>query len=228
MIRVAQPADPMEAQHLLGVLEEHGIRAIVQGESLWAARGELPFGPESAPSLWVNDEADAQRARQLLAEHRRSPVQSRCPKCGADLREADDTRCPACAAPLRHVESWTCPNCHEEVETQFTNCWSCGLERGDVPVSSPRDPRPAADQPTSTCDQCGGTGRIERWILPAAFIACGLFLAFAALRNALDLSSGRDVPMNTFLTRALFAGGAVLCLYFARKVRRTACPCREA
>lgn len=61
MIRVAQSANPLDARLLLGVLESHGIRACIQGEALWAARGELPLTPESARSVWVTDEAGAER-----------------------------------------------------------------------------------------------------------------------------------------------------------------------
>lgn len=200
MIRVAQPADPMEAQHLLGVLEAHGIRACVQGEALWAARGELPFGPESAPSLWVTDEADAERARQILADHK---------------------------SPLNRIAgSWTCPNCQEEIETQFTNCWNCGAESSE-PASPPRDARRRAETPAPPCAVCGGTGYVERQLMPAVLIACGLFLGFAALRNAFEHAPHGAFQIDSFLPRALFALAAVLCLYFARRVRRTACPCRD-
>ncbi|MEK6642540.1 MAG: hypothetical protein AABZ08_01415 [Planctomycetota bacterium] len=53
MIRIAQAANPLDARHLLGVLESRGIRAVIQGEALWAARSELPFTPDSAPTIWV-------------------------------------------------------------------------------------------------------------------------------------------------------------------------------
>ena len=201
MIRVAQPADPLEAQHLLGVLEEHGIRAIVQGEALWAARGELPFGPESAPSLWVTDEADAERARQILAEHK-SPL-------------------------IGTPGTWTCPNCQEEIEAQFTHCWSCGAEKSDRAISSPRDDRRPTAEPAQHCARCGGTGYVERQLTPAILIVCGLFLGFAALRNAFENAPHGAFRVDSFLPRALFALAAVLCLYFARMVRRTPCPCRD-
>ena len=224
MIRVAQPADPLEAQHLLGVLEEHGIRACVQGESLWAARGELPFGPESAPSLWVNDEADAERARQILADHKSAPQPAYCPRCGTDLRELDDSRCPTCDTPLRGADSWTCPNCGEVVETQFTNCWSCGSERGDATTTPSRDAWRPIEAPEPICILCDGTGQIEHWFTPTILLASGLFLGFAALRNAFEQGT---FQIDSVLTRALYAVVAVLCLYFARRVRRTACPCRN-
>lgn len=227
MVRVAQPADPLEAQHLLGVLEEHGIRAVVQGEALWAARGELPFGPESAPSLWVTDEADAERARQILANHKSLRQRTYCARCGHELRGEGETRCPTCDTPIRMAATWACPNCREEIETQFTNCWNCGRQRGDTAASTRRDDRGPVTESAPPCARCGGKGYVERQLMPAILLACGLFLGFAALHNAFGHTSLGGFRIDAFLPRTFYALVAVLCLYFARRLHRTACPCRD-
>lgn len=228
MIRVAEPADPLEAQLLLGVLEEHGIRAVVQGEALWAARGELPFTPESAPSIWVNDETDAERARQILEEHKTPANPLHCSQCGTDLRGVSEPRCPKCGHPFRVVHTWTCPACKEVIGTQFTHCWSCGEEKPDrAETELLRSDREDIAPSAPSCPRCGGTGQIERPLLPLAFILCGGFLAFAAIFNLADASSVGVWSGELLVRRLLFAVTAVLCFYFARRVRRMSCACRE-
>jgi len=227
LIRVAQAADPLDARLLLGVLESYGIRASIQGEALWAARGELPFTPESAPSVWVTDQADARRARQILAEHAARPNPAHCPKCGCDLRTASEARCPECGAPFRRVGRWTCPHCRECIGTQFTHCWNCGAQRGDIAETLepiPHDSERTAASPP--CARCDGTGRIERPLLPIGLVAVGAFLGFAAIRNLIPLDLPAALHDGSLFGRGLFALAAILCFYFARRVRFAACACK--
>ena len=63
--------------------------------------GELP--PESGPELWVRDESQLEQAKQIIAES----------------LESNENESWA----------WKCPSCGEEVEGQFTECWSCGTSR---------------------------------------------------------------------------------------------------
>ncbi len=67
MIEVYLAADLADAQLVCNMLEDHGIKAVVQGELLNIAQGGVPCGPTTAPTVWVN-EADAERARQLIDE----------------------------------------------------------------------------------------------------------------------------------------------------------------
>jgi hypothetical protein len=92
-------ADPIEAEILRGYLENHGIAVDVVGAALWGASGELPAG--SGPRLLLRDDADRDRARELLRvyEHRRH--------AGA---------------------SWIC-RCGEPSPIHFETCWACGQER---------------------------------------------------------------------------------------------------
>ena len=107
MIRVYSAADPADAQLVRALLKGNHIEAVVQGEDLWVARGELPITPETAPSVWVHD-GDAQRARALIEERQQPRTVQKPP--------------------------WTCPSCGEQVEGQFSECWRCTGPAGDAPT----------------------------------------------------------------------------------------------
>ena len=102
MIQVYTAADPADAHMIKALLENNGIKAIVQGESLWAARGDLPCGPRGAPSVSVA-EADALKARELIEEQ-----QNHDQPAGT---------------------MWTCGGCGQRIGGKFTHCWKCGRER---------------------------------------------------------------------------------------------------
>lgn len=125
MVKVYTAANPTHAHLVRGMLENHGIRAIVQGENLWGARGELPFTTESAPSVHVTDK-DADRARQLIAEHESRIAPAHCSHCGYDLQGLDKSRCPECGTEFRSTTPWNCTTCGETIEGQFDQCWRCG------------------------------------------------------------------------------------------------------
>jgi hypothetical protein len=95
---------PAEAHLVRGVLEAEGVTAIVQGESLFGARGEAPVTPETLPTVWVLDDSDAARAAEILAQFRMRPI------------------------PISNCEAWKCRTCGEHVEAQFAICWNCGNE----------------------------------------------------------------------------------------------------
>ncbi len=67
MIEVYIAADLADAQLVCNMLEDHGIKAVVQGELLNIAQGGVPCGPTTAPTVWVN-EVDAEKARRLIDE----------------------------------------------------------------------------------------------------------------------------------------------------------------
>ena len=99
----------MEAQLLVAALEDHGIRAVVMGELLGMARGDLPMTQETLPSVWVS-RGDVERAMQIVQdfvtqEHR-----------------------PDEAEP----QPWACPSCGEEVEGVFDVCWNCQTARPEA------------------------------------------------------------------------------------------------
>ncbi len=107
--------DAMDAHFLVGLLQEEGIEAVVQGEALEGTWGGLPLTSESLPSVWVND-ADVSRAAPVLRTYQmRPPGGPPLSESGADAATADAPR-----------PTWACAHCGERVEMQFTNCWHCG------------------------------------------------------------------------------------------------------
>lgn len=95
-----QARDRIEAQLLKDFLAGYHIRVLVQGEYLSGAAGELPV--IQFPQLWVLEERDYARARELIALFFE--------------RDADG-------------EPWQCPTCGERMEPQFQVCWNCGFRR---------------------------------------------------------------------------------------------------
>lgn len=106
MTKVFVANHPTEAHLIAGLLGSGGILAEVQGEALFATRGEVPVTPATLPSVWVVDDAQVEDALQMLRE-----------------RSAEHSGGCSTDAP------WTCPKCGETVEPQFTSCWHCGTSR---------------------------------------------------------------------------------------------------
>ncbi len=94
------------ADHLLQAtiwadsLRAAGIRCQLRNTTLSGAIGEIPF-LECAPQLWIERDADEERARTLLHELRRPPW----------------------------GPQWCCTACGEWSEPQFGACWQCGAVR---------------------------------------------------------------------------------------------------
>jgi hypothetical protein len=87
---------------LKGLLEGENIEVEVRGEFLYGVRGEVPITPDTCPSVWVMDDADYDRAMELVSSFRQEEPPS----------------------PIKG-DAWRC-SCGEENESQFTECWSCG------------------------------------------------------------------------------------------------------
>ena len=84
--------------HYKNVLESEGIACRIKNEHLGSIVGEMPF-VEVWPELWVVNDLDFDRARQLIDE---------------DITaESPGT-------------TWKCKHCGEENEGQFGACWNCG------------------------------------------------------------------------------------------------------
>ena len=86
------------------VLEANGIPCVLRNEFLNAGFGCLPplWG---WPEVWVANDSDAERARQLIAE--------------------------ATGTPDSATEPWRCRHCGEEVDGIFAQCWNCWAGRQD-------------------------------------------------------------------------------------------------
>ena len=86
--------------HYKNVLESKGIPSQIRNEFLGGIAGEMPL-QEVWPELWVINEMDFDRAKQLI-----------------DESISDES--PAA--------SWRCQKCGEQNEGQFAACWNCGTE----------------------------------------------------------------------------------------------------
>lgn len=84
------------------ILEHHAIGCIVRNEFLLGGAGELPIN-ETWPEIWVTDDRDFDRARDLV---------------DAVTASAEPTD-----------PQWRCDLCGELIEGQFTDCWHCGAAR---------------------------------------------------------------------------------------------------
>ena len=104
VIRVYTAQTITMAGNVQNVLEANGIPCVLRNEFLSACFGGLPpiqFGPE----VWVANDADAERARQLIAE--------------------------ATGTPDSATQPWRCRHCGEEVDGIFAQCWNCWAGRQD-------------------------------------------------------------------------------------------------
>ncbi len=101
MQRLYQAQDEIEAQLVCDYLGNAHIPATVLGRYQSAAAGELPA--LAFPWVWVLEDRDLARARELLREF---------------LARRRDPR----------GEPWTCA-CGTRVEAEFDLCWHCGRER---------------------------------------------------------------------------------------------------
>jgi hypothetical protein len=84
--------------HYKNLLESEGIACRIKNEHLGSIVGEMPF-VEVWPELWVINDLDVDRARQLIDED----ITAESPGV-----------------------TWKCKRCGEENEGQFGACWNCG------------------------------------------------------------------------------------------------------
>ena len=106
MKKIYTARNPVDAHLLKGALEGEQIEAIVQGDFLWGARGEVPVTPETCPSVWVVNDADYEKALQIVEDFKSQEI-----------------------ATHNRSEEWKCSNCNETNEGQFLECWQCGTLR---------------------------------------------------------------------------------------------------
>jgi len=96
--------DVTEAHFVRGLLESHGLDVSVRGEDLWVTRGELPF-VETWPAVWALDDSHEAEARRVIQEYESGRAER-----------------------IERRTGWRCPRCAQDLEPQFTTCWSCGTE----------------------------------------------------------------------------------------------------
>ena len=108
LIKLLVVANAVDAHLLKELLEQEGIASVVRGDDILPLQGGHLFRMEVRPSVWVLDDERLPRAQAIAADY-----SSR----GASSAETSET--------------WSCP-CGEVVETQFTECWSCGRTKPEA------------------------------------------------------------------------------------------------
>lgn len=103
MIKVFEDFDITLVGHYQSVLESNGIATFMKNQFGTSGAGELPF-IEVIPQLWVLNEADGERAMELI-------------------RELHDP------ANREQMQAWDCPVCGTPQEAAFTHCWRCSTSR---------------------------------------------------------------------------------------------------
>ncbi len=98
MKRVHSASNLPEAHLLVDLLADRGIRARIFNANASSLAGELPIDA-ALPQVWVDDPADATRAREVIETF---------------------TRGAATTAVLN------CPACGEDNPASFDLCWNCG------------------------------------------------------------------------------------------------------
>ena len=97
MKKVTTASSLIIISHYKNLLVSEGIEAFIKNQYLGSVMGEIPF-QEAWPELWVMNDIDLDRARQLIDES----IQDESPS-----------------------ENWTCSKCKAENEGQFALCWQC-------------------------------------------------------------------------------------------------------
>jgi len=98
MFKLCASANLPEAYLVLHQLEQAGIEACVLNEHAQGGLGEIPFH-QAYPEVWVMEEADAVRAREILRAFESPGVLSGKARCAG---------------------------CGEENPRNFEVCWHCG------------------------------------------------------------------------------------------------------
>jgi hypothetical protein len=95
--------DRIEAEFLRDFLDRHLIDAVILGDYLSGATGELPAN--LFPTVWLIHNEDRERGRELLTGF---------------LTETH---------PADPADGWTCAHCGESVSGDFDLCWNCNGTR---------------------------------------------------------------------------------------------------
>ena len=230
MKRVFIAANPLHARLIVGLLEENGIPAHIEGEQLAVAHGALPFSEGTSPSVMVQEDDDAARARELIARHDVSVNPRYCGQCGYDLRGLSQARCPECGADFRRTHTWRCAECGEASEVQFTHCWHCAQPRGDAPEIPPEDIRSPEQKksqwlmPPSACLKCNGTGRVSRPFFIFIAIVAACFSVLLLFQFLIAMHHARFARVM-FHSKLIYAPLVFLSFFVAFRLRSRPCEC---
>lgn len=98
MRKIYSAATLPDAHLVRGLLGQAGIEAEVFNENAQGGMGEIPF-THAYPEVWIVDEGDAARAREVIRQFERPDV---------------------------HAATLRCSRCAEDNPGNFQLCWSCG------------------------------------------------------------------------------------------------------
>ena len=92
----------MEAHQAEALLNDAGIKCVINNEILSFIAGEVPVAA-TWPQVDIFDEADSERALEVISKMK----------------------------TVEKVvgEKWQCSSCEEVHEPQFTMCWNCGGDK---------------------------------------------------------------------------------------------------
>jgi hypothetical protein len=103
MKKLYDALDRIEAQMLKDELESAGVEAVILGDFLAGAAGELPAN--IWPAVWVVSDPDLPRAEELLELFIKRNQQK------------------------QQTGGWRCAQCGEWVDAGFDLCWNCATPR---------------------------------------------------------------------------------------------------
>ncbi|HEX7812860.1 MAG TPA: DUF2007 domain-containing protein [Burkholderiales bacterium] len=98
MRKIYSAATLPDAHLVRGLLGQAGIQAKVFNENAQGGMGEIPF-THAYPEVWIVDEGDAARAREVISQFER---------------------------PVARMAMLRCPACAEDNPGNFQVCWNCG------------------------------------------------------------------------------------------------------
>jgi len=101
MRQLYEASDRFEAQRLVDYLQDFDIPAVVLGDYLSGAAGDLPAN--IFPVVWVVKDLHWSRAKALMEDF----------LALSDVPE----------------QEWVCEDCGEKVEGVFAVCWNCGSKK---------------------------------------------------------------------------------------------------
>jgi hypothetical protein len=94
-------ADLVLVSELKDMLESAGMACFINNEISSTLAGGIPQG-EAMPELWIEDDSREAEALQIKKDWLSPQIQG---------------------------TPWTCPKCGEQLESQFTSCWKCGMAK---------------------------------------------------------------------------------------------------
>ncbi|WP_394144558.1 putative signal transducing protein [Vibrio atypicus] len=97
-MKIYSASNPPEAHIVCELLKSQSIDCEVRGEGIFGLQGEIPFGENSEPYVWLLQEQQQEKALNIIRQFQSHNI----------------------------GEEWRCNHCGESNEPQFGACWQCG------------------------------------------------------------------------------------------------------